>query len=357
MVLKRVSFSTKIIFSFIFHLLKRPKNNIDWLRFGKDHRPGRVPLKSTIFSLGSYIINKRFVSTYLIFEDKESKDLFVTLLIFKLLGSRYVKLPVNNNEFWRKYNHIDEKYLVRENTNEVGRFKLNLYSIQFDGNLIELTAHPLSILNTFLLKQYCFNRNGVIIKTEKDDTILDIGACWGDTALYFSTQAGINGKVFSFEFGKDNLKIFDANISNNSSLNNIHLRQLAIWNKTGQELKFNDGGPGTSLHRVNDENTHTVLTTTIDNFIKEEGLPRVDFIKMDIEGSEGAALEGAEESIVRFKPKLAISIYHSLKDFTNLPLFIYGLSKQYGLGYKFYLDHFTLYDEETVLFATADYNE
>ena len=61
------------------------------------------------------------------------------------------------------------------------------------------------------------------------------------------------------------------------------------------------------------------------------------------------ALRGAEESIRRFQPKLAITFYHSLEDFWEIPEWI----AQLGLGYQFYLRHFTIHQEETVLFAKA----
>ena len=70
---------------------------------------------------------------------------------------------------------------------------------------------------------------------------------------------------------------------------------------------------------------------------------------MDIEGAELNALKGAEETIRRFKPKLAITVYHSLNDFWEIPEWLESL----GLGYKFYLRHFTIHAEETVLFASA----
>ena len=84
-----------------------------------------------------------------------------------------------------------------------------------------------------------------------------------------------------------------------------------------------------------------------DDFVKDNNIPRVDFIKMDIEGAEPFALNGAVETIKRFKPKLAIAIYHSMDDFVNIPEWITGLN----LGYKLYLGHYTIHSEETILFA------
>lgn len=68
---------------------------------------------------------------------------------------------------------------------------------------------------------------------------------------------------------------------------------------------------------------------------------------MDIEGSELPALRGAEETIRKYRPKLAISIYHSLSDFIDVPANLVSL----GLDYEYYLDHCSIHSEETVLFA------
>jgi FkbM family methyltransferase len=60
--------------------------------------------------------------------------------------------------------------------------------------------------------------------------------------------------------------------------------------------------------------TEKVRALRIDSIVKALGWERVDFIKMDIEGAEVDALLGAEETISRFKPKLAICTYHRPTD-------------------------------------------
>jgi hypothetical protein len=59
---------------------------------------------------------------------------------------------------------------------------------------------------------------------------------------------------------------------------------------------------------------------------------------------------GAIVTIKKFKPKLAISLYHSIDDFITIPNFINSLN----LGYKFYLGHYTIYAQETILFAEME---
>ena len=73
-------------------------------------------------------------------------------------------------------------------------------------------------------------------------------------------------------------------------------------------------------------------------------------IKMDLEGHELPALRGAERTLRRFRPRLAISLYHQWDDYFRIPLHLNGL----GLGYKFYLDNYSISDGETVLYGEAE---
>ena len=60
-----------------------------------------------------------------------------------------------------------------------------------------------------------------------------------------------------------------------------------------------------------------------------------------------SALQGAVETIRKFKPQLAICLYHKNEDFSEIPKMLRALVPEYEL----YLDHFTIMDWETVLFA------
>jgi len=70
---------------------------------------------------------------------------------------------------------------------------------------------------------------------------------------------------------------------------------------------------------------------------------------MDIEGAESKALAGAIKTIERFRPKLAIAIYHSMDDFIKIPKWIMDLN----LGYEIYIGHYTIHAEESICFAKS----
>lgn len=80
------------------------------------------------------------------------------------------------------------------------------------------------------------------------------------------------------------------------------------------------------------------------DYILSEG---VTYIKMDIEGAELKGLEGARNIIMNYKPKLAICVYHKSEDIIDIPLYIHKIVPEY----KFYLRHHSKTDAETVLYA------
>lgn len=70
---------------------------------------------------------------------------------------------------------------------------------------------------------------------------------------------------------------------------------------------------------------------------------------MDIEGSEADALLGAQKTICKYKPDLAICVYHFADDIWEIPL----LLDSWNLGYRFYLRTYSSNGFETVLYAVS----
>jgi len=74
--------------------------------------------------------------------------------------------------------------------------------------------------------------------------------------------------------------------------------------------------------------SRVVEVDTIDNVLLEE---KVTYIKMDVEGAELAAIESARNTIMSYKPKLAICVYHKKEDLITIPKKILSLVPEYKL--------------------------
>ena len=74
----------------------------------------------------------------------------------------------------------------------------------------------------------------------------------------------------------------------------------------------------------------------LDTYVDRYDVPRIDYIKLDIEGAELDCLHGAMKSIIRWKPKLAICAYHKTEDFWSLAQYINSLRPDYEFAFRHY---------------------
>ncbi|WP_298903215.1 FkbM family methyltransferase [uncultured Psychroserpens sp.] len=279
------------------------------------------------------------------------KDVLISLLAYRVMGWRKVKLPRNNKSYWQAIEtaktlvNYDDVY--DPNFMHFMLHKFNLRTIDYN---IDLYFSESRVAVDFIIEQYAYKLKGeTLIEAQEGDVVLDIGGCWGDTALYFSDKVGAKGKVFSFEFIPRNIELFNININFNPELKStIELIEQPVSNLSGDMVYFKDHGPGSKVQfQPFEDQTGTTKTISIDDFVNSKSLDTVDFIKMDIEGAEPVALEGAIETIKRFRPKLAIAIYHSMNDFAKIPNWILDLD----LDYEIHIGHYTIHAEETICFA------
>lgn len=200
-------------------------------------------------------------------------------------------------------------------------------------------------------KSYC-DRNEYfrkeIFNPNKSRNFIDCGAYEGDTFeeyLTFVDQKFEN--AYLFEMDEHSADILETRIQN---FGEEIKKKTYIFNRGvyDQEISL---AISNTLHdgmaMVDMEGQKKQVFDTLDHCV---GNRLVDFIKMDIEGSELAGLRGAKKMIQKNKPNLAICIYHKVGDLWEIPECI----KQLVPEYRFYIRHCSHYDQDMILYATTN---
>lgn len=161
-----------------------------------------------------------------------------------------------------------------------------------------------------------------IFPLTEDESIVDLGAYDGDTIREFLTVTnGKYKKIIALEPDEKNFRKLERKTE---ELENLVRLNLGAWDKEETLYFAKKSGRNSRL----EEDGVPVSFNSVDNIVDEE----VTFIKMDIEGAELKALEGAKNTIAKYKPKLYVCAYHRNEDMFALPFKI----KELYEGYKIY---------------------
>ncbi len=164
-----------------------------------------------------------------------------------------------------------------------------------------------------------------ILPLSETETIVDLGAYDGDTIREFLKVTDDRyKKIFAFEPDAKNFRKLQNKCS---ELCNIEFHNMGAWDKKETLYFAKKAARGSRT----DSEGIPVQFNSVDNVIDEP----VTFIKMDIEGAELKALEGARKTIALNHPKLYVCAYHKDEDMFTLPLKI----KELYPGYKIYYRH------------------
>lgn len=180
-----------------------------------------------------------------------------------------------------------------------------------------------------------------IISNHSRGVFID-GGCFdlGDSIQFLSLYPNAE-KVYAFEPDKENYEDCLKKLKYVQGGNKIEIINKGLYDSEGEQHFICDGD---SSH-ISDGSIETIETVSIDNFMKNR--EKVSFIKMDIEGAEMNALEGARETIIRDKPDLAICIYHKNSDILDILQQILDIYPHYRL----YIRHYSEFRWETVVYA------
>jgi len=165
-----------------------------------------------------------------------------------------------------------------------------------------------------------------ILKLNDDEIYLDLGAYNGDTIREFLSHTNGYRKIIAVEPDKKNFKKLQANTQ---SLNNIEIHNIGIHNRSDNLYFEMNSGRNSKIGNSG----NLIKVNSVDNILYNSP---ATYIKMDVEGQEANAIEGAKETIKNYRPKMLISCYHRTQDIYTLPLQVHEICNNYKIFMRHY---------------------
>lgn len=151
---------------------------------------------------------------------------------------------------------------------------------------------------------------GIIERLPPGGVLIDVGANVGYFSIIGARAVGSTGTVHAFEPVDAIYEVLCRNVALNG-LSNVEAHHLACFSSSGRMAVEQDWDSGKShLCLDNTADARFVSVTTLDEFADQKKLARVDFIKIDAEGSDFEVLKGSSRTIEKFRPKIFIEVNH-----------------------------------------------
>lgn len=279
---------------------------------------------------------------------KDETAVFVTVGNFEPVLADLINKKFPCVQLVFKYDLVSSDYLSRQNPDEIAAKLEQVRSmLEDDRSIMVFDAILERLLDAKsppdLMARICEGDQyfpADLIRLQPDEAFVEAGAYIGDTVSDFLKHAGGSfGSIHCFELDATNFKALQATVSELPGAEKIFLHPVGLWNEPlditySVEKSQSTIGAGEAQGSV----------VRLDDVI---GDAQVTFLKMDIEGAEPNALEGSRKTIVANKPKLAICVYHHIKDLWQIPLYMKSLVPEY----RIYLRHHTKLEYETVCYA------
>lgn len=235
-----------------------------------------LPSCSDIFIMENH--EKEMEQVYNLLADNESRDIFAKIVYFRM---------------------IDDKITIPTNQQNKQYFEYDYFSKNPDEVFVDCGAYNGISLQTFLSENSSFN--------------------------YY----------YGFEPDMENFLKLESYVESlpQTTKEKVKIIPKAVYNSnTGAKL-YDLHGPGSFITDIGTENIDTI---TIDEALRGN---KATFIKMNIEGSELQALEGAQNTIKKWKPRLAIAAYHKTWDLWKVPLTLYRMDSSYRFYLRSYMNN------------------
>lgn len=171
---------------------------------------------------------------------------------------------------------------------------------------------------------------------DSGEVFIDGGGFDGFTSEQFVKHSPDFSAIHLFEPSTKMLSVAQIRLAD---IKRVTFHPIGLYDHPGS-LSFDASGGSAS--RITQNGTETIRVARLDDAVDEA----VSFIKLDLEGAELAALEGAKKHIAADHPKLAIAVYHQPADLWKIPKLVLSFRNDYQI----YLRHYTEGWTETVMF-------
>jgi FkbM family methyltransferase len=193
-------------------------------------------------------------------------------------------------------------------------------------------AGELSCLTEVLAEQafHIYEEHGEGVRD--GDVVLDGGAHYG---AYVRHALQLGAKlVVAIEIAPGNISCLRKTFADEIRAGRVIVYPKGIWDKDDElVLQLDRLSTGNSVVRQRERQGPKVPLTSIDKLVAELRLPKVDFIKLDIEGAETRAIKGAAETLRKFRPRLALSAYHRRTDLIDLVVGVRDVVPTYWVSF------------------------
>lgn len=282
-------------------------------------------------------------------------------------------LDFSLNMFWRydsfknkKFHELHTYKVVNDNMDKIRRVQEMLSdnkSIELYNTYVERVKYNMKYYMDITDDIYESYFGDGIFKYSAEEVLVDGGALDGDDVIWFSSLLQREGKVlknsysfepdsFSFNKTRKNLDKY-YNVSSDLYMDGKAVQsdqfkvfRAGLYDKNS-EIEFCQYDNEGSCFIETQESGLSTPVARLDDIVKDE---KVTFIKYDLEGAEIPAIKGAEKTIKKNKPKLAISIYHNIEDLWEIALLI----KKYVPEYKLFIRHHTTTAMDKTLYAALE---
>lgn len=150
-----------------------------------------------------------------------------------------------------------------------------------------------------------------LLESKASPVILDVGANIGTHSIEWARSLP-NSQIYAFEPARSTLDLLIANVQRNDLQQRITVKGDALASTVGTAEFFESTDSAYSSLRPNPLNPvqkqYTVPTTTVDAFIEDHAISRLDLLKIDVEGFESDVLRGATATLEKFSPMLFLEV-------------------------------------------------